>query len=118
MMRNRAVKHLLTVKKENLALQDLASYLQEMRAHSGPADEAISAQQLQEAIDREVANLPERMRAVFLLRRDEQLSHQEIADRLGISVLTSRTQLKKAVKYLWSKLSTLFALALAWYLWL
>lgn len=47
-----------------------------------------------------LAKLPEGYRIVFNLFVVEGYSHQEIAEKLGIEVVTSRTQLAKARKHL------------------
>lgn len=44
--------------------------------------------------------LPERTRAIFVLRRLEGLRHSEIATRLGISVSTVEKQMCMALEYL------------------
>ncbi len=51
-------------------------------------------------LHRAIEKLPERCRAVFALSRFEDLSHKEIADRLGISVKTIENQITKAMKLL------------------
>lgn len=42
--------------------------------------------------------LPERCRQVLVLRKFEQLSHKEIAERLGIAPHTVEVQIKKAIR--------------------
>jgi RNA polymerase sigma-70 factor, ECF subfamily len=41
--------------------------------------------------------LPDQCREVFILCRDDKLSYQEVANRLGISVNTVKTQMKRAL---------------------
>ncbi|MHA4894315.1 RNA polymerase sigma-70 factor [Pedobacter sp. PWIIR3] len=60
--------------------------------------------QLQALIDKEVGELPEKMRLIFQLSRSEGLSHKEIAVRLGLSELTVKTQVKNALRILRGKL--------------
>lgn len=47
-----------------------------------------------------IDTLPEKCRVVFNLSRFEQLSHKEIAEKLGISVKTIENQITKAMKVL------------------
>ncbi len=49
---------------------------------------------LKEAID----TLPKRCQAVFVLRKFEQLTYKEIAERMNISVNTVEVQLRKGLK--------------------
>jgi RNA polymerase sigma-70 factor (family 1) len=56
---------------------------------------------LRKAID----DLPEKPRIVFLMSRMEDLSYQEIADRLTLSVKTVESHMTKALKILREKLS-------------
>jgi RNA polymerase sigma-70 factor (ECF subfamily) len=67
-------------------------------------EESVLYNELQSAYEKEIKNLPERCRIVYQLRREEDLSFKEIADRLDISVNTVDKQLGKALKRLREKL--------------
>jgi RNA polymerase sigma factor (sigma-70 family) len=53
-----------------------------------------------ESIQREIAALPGKMREVFQLSRDQELSHKEISNKLGISEQTVSKQISNALKIL------------------
>jgi RNA polymerase sigma-70 factor (ECF subfamily) len=53
-----------------------------------------------EILKKGIEQLPEKCREVFLLSRTGQLSNQEIADQLGISIKTVNNQTWKAMKLL------------------
>ena len=55
---------------------------------------------LEDALHAAIDTLPEKCRADFNLSRFEQLSHREIAEKLGISVKTIENQITKAMKML------------------
>lgn len=63
-------------------------------------EEYISSNETQTLIDQTISSLPNRCREVFYLSRFENLSNKEIAFKLGISVLTVETHMKKSLKYL------------------
>ncbi len=63
---------------------------------------------LKEAIDKAVAELPNKMRMVFELSRYEGLKYAQIAQRLNISVNTVETQMGRALVKLRQKLSSLY----------
>jgi RNA polymerase sigma-70 factor (ECF subfamily) len=63
----------------------------------GAAEIASRAQEI-ELLTSAIDALPERCRAVFLLRQFEHLSQREIATRLGISEHTVEVQLAKALR--------------------
>lgn len=67
-------------------------------------DFKVRESMLQAKIDQEIEKLPKRMKEVFILSRKENMSHQEIADHLGLSVHTVSTQIKKTLKLLRSRL--------------
>lgn len=60
----------------------------------------LSADDLQAQIDNAIDSLPERCRLVFVLSRFEDMSYQEIADQLDISIKTVENQISKALKSL------------------
>jgi RNA polymerase sigma-70 factor, ECF subfamily len=59
--------------------------------------ENILEQELEEKIGSIISGLPEQCRAMFLMSREEGLSHNEIAIRSGVSVNTVRTQISRAL---------------------
>lgn len=61
-------------------------------------DALIREKEFAAIIEMEIASLPPRMREVFNLRRLENLSNKEIAERLNISENTVKDQMKKAIK--------------------
>jgi RNA polymerase sigma-70 factor (ECF subfamily) len=60
----------------------------------------LEQESLEDALHAAIETLPEKCRIVFSLSRFEQLSHREIAERLGISVKTIENQITKAMKML------------------
>lgn len=60
----------------------------------------LAADNLQQQIDQAIDSLPERCRLVFVLSRYEEMSYQQIADHLGISIKTVENQISKALKSL------------------
>lgn len=60
------------------------------------ADDALQNQQLGQAIDAAVANLPDDYRVVFLLKDVDGLSNEEIGDALGLSIPAVKSRLHRA----------------------
>lgn len=60
----------------------------------------IAANKLQQEIDSAIDQLPERCRLVFVLSRYEEMTYQQIANQLGISIKTVENQMSKALKSL------------------
>ena len=63
-------------------------------------DQLLDETLLQEEVSAAIADLPERRREVFTLARFHGLSHQEIADVLGISPQTVANQMSSALAQL------------------
>ncbi len=61
--------------------------------------------EMQTDIEKALADLPEQMRKVFQLSRQEGLKYAEIACQLGISVKTVEVQMSRALKKLRQKLA-------------
>lgn len=49
-------------------------------------------------VQNEICNMPEKMKEIFLLSREEQLSNEEIAKQLNLSNQTVRNQVSTALK--------------------
>ena len=76
-------------------------------AHGGLAggpDEALLGREALGKVSAVLMTLPERTRQVFILRRLEELSFREIAQRLGVSVSAVEKHLARAVAALMSQL--------------
>ena len=69
------------------------------------ADHDLQEHELHEALQRAVADLPERCRLVFTLRRYRHLSNAVTARTLGISVNTVEQQMRRALKSLRNRLT-------------
>ncbi|QEM10420.1 RNA polymerase sigma factor [Mucilaginibacter rubeus] len=67
-------------------------------------DHRVRENLLRESIEREIAMLPPKMKAIFIMSRKEYLSHREIAWKLEISEQTVSKQITNALKILKVKL--------------
>jgi RNA polymerase sigma-70 factor (ECF subfamily) len=71
-------------------------------AHAGTDPAGLS--ELETAIRRAIAELPERSRTAFLLCRQQQLTYAEAAEIMGVSPATVKTQMARALAVLRSAL--------------
>lgn len=78
--------------------EDHLNFLNEIS--SGNTDDYIIFKETTEIINTVICGLPPKRKEIFLLRRIEGFSRQEIANKLEISVITVDSQLLKANKYL------------------
>ena len=62
----------------------------------GAAERDLAARELEERLERALAGLSEGQRTVFLLRHEGRLGLREIADTLGVSLPTVKTQFARA----------------------
>ncbi|TCD28516.1 RNA polymerase sigma-70 factor [Pedobacter psychrodurus] len=75
-------------------------------------DHLVRERMLKDIIDREIDELPPRMREVFLLSRRQHLSHREIAEMMGITEQTVKKQMVYALKILKKKLGIVLFLVM------
>jgi RNA polymerase sigma-70 factor (family 1) len=80
-----------------------------------PADYLTRESILTSIIKKEVDSLPPRMREVFFLSRSEHLSHQQIAEKLGITTQSVRSHIKNALRILRVNLGTLYPLVILFF---
>lgn len=69
-------------------------------SQQNPYEYLVEFKQLKEIILQAISDLPDRCREIYQLSRDGELSNQEIADRLQISVKTVENQMTIALKRL------------------
>lgn len=74
------------------------------------AGQKMEVDELQQHIDAAIDGLPERCRIVFVLSRFEDMSYNEIAGALDISVKTVENQISKALKQLRETLAPFLSL--------
>ena len=71
-----------------------------LTSNQSTTQQQLEAEDLQKLINESIDQLPEKCRLVFTLSRFEEMSYQEIADQLGISIKTVENQISKALKFL------------------
>jgi RNA polymerase sigma-70 factor (family 1) len=98
--RNKILNWIRHNKVAHLHIESLGNF---MNQGYNATDHKLREQMLAKRIEEEIANLPLRMREVFELKRKHQLSYKEIAMEMGISELTVKTQMNKAITVLRSK---------------
>lgn len=111
--RNRVLNHIRNHKYRNDFMTELAEFLEQ---HQQTAAEPLQEKELAEAIEREIANLPPKMREIFELSRKQQLSYKEIAGQLDISDKTVKKQVSNALRILRLKLGNNASLLIVYYL--
>ncbi|KAA2241374.1 RNA polymerase sigma-70 factor [Chitinophaga agrisoli] len=96
MARNRALDLLTSIARNKKAVQMIWANIS---ASNNLTEELLQAQESQQLIYKAIAQLPEKKQAIFWLSRRDGLSHQEIAQQLGISVQTVKNNLTDILKY-------------------
>lgn len=86
------------------------------RAYQATPMTKLMHKELRQHIENVVATLPEKCRQIYVLSRDEQLSHKEISEKLNISTKTVENHITKALKKLKSSMGEVLSLEMA--LWL
>lgn len=100
--RNRALKYLRHRRVVSAWIDRLDA--EEPPVADSPEDICLR-HELDDAVQRALTDLPPRCRSIFLLRRRDQLSYQEIAARVGVSLGTVKSQMWRAAARLKNALS-------------
>lgn len=108
-IRNRILNLLSHKEVENKYLTSIKQFTQE---GDYSTDLAIREKEMADLIQKEIDQLPPKMREVFLLSRKENLSHHEIAEQLSISEQTVAKQVTNALRILRVRLGSFFLLLL------
>ena len=100
--RNRALKYL---RHRRVAAAWVDRVAREETPTADTPEDLYVRGELDEAVQRAIAELPGGCREIFLLRRRDQLSYQEIAARLGVSLGTVKSQMWRATVRLKERLA-------------
>lgn len=100
--RNRVLKFIQRNKLKNDHIASLAQYASEISLET---IQDIDERELKIIVQREIDNLPAKMKVIFEMSRKDNLSHAEIAKKLGLSDQTVKKQVNNALKILRSKLA-------------
>lgn len=94
-------------KHKKITQQYISSFKAIVPVNGSTTDYLVREKDITALIEQEINALPEKMRQVFQLRRQQYLSNKEIAAHLGLSEHTVATQIKKALKLLKGRLGML-----------
>jgi RNA polymerase sigma-70 factor, ECF subfamily len=93
--RNLSIRYIeKNIRKRNF-LSTLSSHF---ISYDFSTENKVASHELESVVIKAIDKLPPKMRTVFLLSRGENLSHKEIAQRLGIAERTVKKQVGNALK--------------------
>ncbi len=102
-VKNRILNHIAHEKVVSRYADSISNFIENEYVF---ADSKLREKELEAIIAKEIALLPEKMREVFLLRKVEELSYDEISNQLNITDKTAKQQVYNSVKILREKLKT------------
>lgn len=100
-IRNRIFTFKMRSDRKNIYLESLKDFI---NRGEFVTDAHVRERELAALIEREINALPAQMKKVFVMSRTEGLSHKDIAEELGTSEHTVRTQVKKSLRILRSRI--------------
>lgn len=106
-VKNRSINWLEQTKTERLLMAtatDISTYEEILWDNNYPLGNLLE-KELRSSINESINALPEQCRKIFLLNRNDDLTYEEIAEKLSISVNTIKTQMKIALAKLRESLS-------------
>lgn len=99
--------HSLNYIKRESRLLTIDEQLDMVKDKMDSPEESFISNESYIAIHKAIEQLPEKCRRIYVMKRYDELSYEEIGEILGISVNTVKTQMKRAIKKLKEKLSFL-----------
>lgn len=109
-VRNLSLRHIERNLHRYEFMDNLTTQLDHLQAT--PAVNLAELKQLEEKVDKAIAALPPKMREIYLLSRQENLSYREIAQQLGIAETTVKKQVSNALKSIRTDVGGLSATAI------
>jgi len=103
--------------RKNITRQEYAAMVNSLAVSYGVTiEQEIAAKEMAQIIETSLNKLSPRVKEVYLLSREENLSVAEIADKLQVSEQTVKNQLSTALKHLRASLSVASTAALMFWL--
>lgn len=102
-VKNHSLNH-LKQDKRNVSLED--EYSLSGLIYFSPEDNMVK-DEMHAAVHKAIDELPPQCRKIYVMKKYDDLSYDEISETLNISVNTVKTQMKRAVKALTQKLAYL-----------
>ena len=93
--KNKSLNHLRNEKVRNKIIEELGSKINQT---SEGADQYLEFEELKQVLSSAINNLPSQCRAIYQLSRNDSLSNNEIAQKLGISIKTVENQITIGIK--------------------
>lgn len=100
-LRNSIFNYYIREKRQSEFMRSLSMYMEEW---ADDVDYTVRENELSSVIQQEIDRLPPKMREVFLLHRNAEMTYQEIAEKTGTSVHTVATQIKNTLRKLRTRL--------------
>lgn len=97
-VRNKAIK-LIRHEDAERRVQDAVTARHQI-AIQNEGEVRLESDEIKIAFDRALEALQPRLREIFLMRRFNEMAYEQIADALGISVISVRSQMSRAVQRL------------------
>ena len=108
-VRYKAIHHI----EKNVTRRDYLAVLADVSVNWLPPNAEVDLQleELQKALSTVVTSMPPRMQQVYILSRQQQLSHKEIAEQLSVSVETVKKHIQHALQLIKAALQYLPSIA-------
>lgn len=103
LVRNKIIDHFRSVQVSQRYIDTFQIYLDDTENNT---DYLIREKMMSELIAEAIADLPENLRIVFELSRDNLLTRKQIAEHVGLSEEGVKTRIHRALKILKGKLGT------------
>lgn len=94
-------------RSQQIYYRHLDSLIEQHQLALPTPDKQIEIKELKQLLALATDRLPDKCREVFVMSRFEQLSHQEIAERTGISISTVKKHIHKALSLLRNNLKNI-----------
>lgn len=106
-VRNRMLDLIAHQQVQSRYIDSFQAYLNQ---ENNDTDHLVRRKDLQHIIQQEIDALPQKMKLVFQLSRESELSRKEIAEQLGLSEQTVKSHMHQALRILKTRLGAMFFL--------